>query len=304
MNRRPMQELFYEAIAVLSKRAGPWVVVIIARIVTTGFFIFSPRRVGVSIRFYRALFPGRGRFFPLWCAWRQYHNFSYVFLDRLWVQESAGLSYTSEGWEHLQEAQEKGTGGILLMSHLGNWEVAAHLLKKRNHEMNLLLYMGVKQKDQIEYIQKQSLSQGGIKVIGIDQDGGSPFAIIEGLRMLKEGGFVSMTGDVLWNREQRVVPVRFLRHKVNLPEAPHILALLSGAPIFIFFAFRVGRRNYHFKISGPRYVRASSRSQRGEATLRSAQEYAHLLETALYQSPLEWYHFEPFLGPQIPDPPS
>ena len=298
-----MKGLFYRAIVLLSKRGGLWVFMIFAWIVSTGFFILFPRRVGVSIRLYRALFPDRGRFYHLWCVWRQYHNFSYVFLERFLVQDLEGLRHTSEGWEHLEEAQRKGTGGIILMSHMGNWEVAAHLLKQRSHGINLLLYMGIKQKEQIERIQKDGLLQGGIRVVGVDQDGGSPFDIIEGIRVLKKGGFVSMTGDIIWSKEQRVVPVRFLDHKVNLPEAPHILALLSGVPIFIFFSFRTGRRNYHFKINEPRYVRASSRSQRGEATSRSAQEYAGLLESALYQSPLEWYHFEPFLGPRFPNSP-
>lgn len=185
------------------------------------------------------------------------------------------------------------------MSHLGNWEIAAHLLKKKNPQMNLLLYMGVKQKEQIENIQKQGLSEGGIKIIGIDRDAGSPFDIIEGVNTLKGGGFVSMTGDVLWGQAQRWVSVSFLRHEVRLPAAPHILALLSGAPLFILFTFRKGKRQYHFKINGPRVVTAWSRSQKTEAILKSAQEYACLLEEAVYQTPLEWYHFEEFLGQRL-----
>jgi predicted LPLAT superfamily acyltransferase len=295
----PVQKWFYEVVTSLSKTAPPWVVEFMVWMVSTGFFLFSPERVRVSMRFYRELFPDRGRFFPLGCAWRQYHNFSHIFLDRLRLRKPVSLTYTSEGWEDLEAVHKEGKGGIILMSHLGNWEIAAHLLKTKSPEMNLLLYMGVKQKDQIEHVQKQSLTEGGVKIVGIDRDGGSPFAIIEGLRMLKEGGFVSMTGDVLWNQEQRTVHVRFLGHKVKLPAAPHILALLSGAPLFVFFAFRVGRGEYRFKIIGPKYVRMSSRSRRTEAIQGSAQEYAHLLEQALYQSPLEWYHFEPFLEPQI-----
>lgn len=294
-----MKGLFYRAIVILSKIVGPWVLVIFTWIVSTGFFLFFPARVAVSLRFYGALFPDEGWFYHLWCAWRQYHNFSYVFLDRLMVQDIEGISYTSEGWEHLEEATKNGTGGIILMSHMGNWEVAAHLLKQRGHDMDLLLYMGIKEKEQIERIQKESLSLGGIGVLGVARDGGSPFDIIEGISVLRDGGFVSMTGDVIWDEEQRVVPVRFLDHEVNLPEAPHILALISGAPIFTFFSFRTGKKRYHFKISEPRYVRASSRSQRDGATSSSAQEYANLLEMALRQSPLEWYHFEPFLGPKL-----
>jgi len=299
-----MKRLFYSVMVKLSKRTGPWLFVIFTWIVTSGFFMFFPRRVGVSVRFYRDLFPERGRFYHLWCAWRQYHNFSYVFLDRFLVQDLEGLSYTSEGWEYLEEAQKKGTGGIILMSHMGNWEVAAHLLKKKSHGMRLLLYMGIKQKEQIEGIQKDALSQEGISVVGVEQEGGSPFEIIEGIRQLQRGGFVSMTGDRVWSPEQRVIPVRFLGREVLLPEVPHILALLSGSPIFIFFSFRTGKRNYRFTINKPRYVRALSRSQRGKAISRSAQEYAGRLEEALYQSPLEWYHFEPFFDSEFPNLPA
>jgi len=110
-----------------------------------------------------------------------------------------------------------------------------------------------------------------------------------------------MPGHVLWNQEQRTVHVRFLGHKVKLPAAPHILALLSGAPLFILFTFRKGKRQYHFKINGPRVVTAWSRSQKTEAILKSAQEYARLLEEAVYQTPLEWYHFEEFLGQRLCD---
>jgi len=297
-----VQRWFYGVITRLSRTGPAWVVEFMAWLVSTGFFLFSPERVRSSVRFYRELFPERGGLFLLWCTWRQYHRFSHVFIDRLWLEGPRDLTYTSDGWQQLEASRKIGMGGIILMSHLGNWEVAAHLLKKKDPAMNLLLYMGVKQKDQIEHVQKQGLAQDGIHIIGIDRDGGSPFAMIEGLKMLREGGFVSMTGDLLWNRGQRAVPVRFLGHTIPLPAAPHILSLLSGAPLFLFFAFRRGRHHYHFRIIGPQYVRSSSRSQRTAAVERSAQEYADRLQEALYQSPFEWYHFEPFLDPQPAGP--
>jgi len=270
-------------------------------LVTTGFFIFFPQRVRISSRFYRALFPGRGRCFPLWCAWRQYHNFSQVFLDRLRIDDPSAVAVSSEGWEALEASHEEGKGGIILMSHLGNWEIAARLLKRKDPRMNLLLYMGVKQKEQLERIQKEALTEGDVRIVGIGRDGGSPLDIIEGVKVLKDGGFVSMTGDVLWNKGQRMLPVSFLGHRVMFPAAPHILALLSGAPLFIFFAFRTGKRHYRFRIVGPQYVAASSRPARTAAILRSAQEYARLLEEAVYLSPLEWYHFEDLLGQRLCD---
>lgn len=185
------------------------------------------------------------------------------------------------------------------MSHMGSWEVAALLLKKELPDINLLLYMGTKNKEQIETMQKEGVAQAGIRVIALDKDGGSPFDIVEGIKFLKGGDFVSMTGDTIWNREQRSVPVRFLGHEAHLPETPHLFALLSGAPVFIFFSYRISRKTYHFSITKPIYVKAALRTERKEAVRKSAQEYAKILEQSVRNHPFQWYHFEPFLGKKI-----
>ncbi|OQY54789.1 MAG: lauroyl acyltransferase [Desulfobacteraceae bacterium 4572_88] len=291
-----MSGIFYNFITLLSRHFGPWVFMIFAWIVATGYFLFSPTRVAASTRFYRVLFPDKSSYYHIWCTWKQYHNFTSVFLDRFLLQDFDDITYTSEGWEHLEDAVTRKTGGILLMSHMGNWEVAAHLLRQKQEDMRLLLYMGIRHKEQIERIQKQSLCQSGIKIIAVDQDAQSPFDLVEGIRFLRDGGLVSMTGDITWKSDQRVIRTQFLGHEVLLPEVPHVFALLSGAPIFFFFTFRTGKKQYHFTASQPVYVRAASRSRRTEAIHNSAQVYATALEKTLRQHPFEWYHFESFLG--------
>ena len=77
-----MKDLFYRCLASLARRFGNWIFLLIAWHVATGYFLFFPRRVAVSVRFYRRLFPERGRRHALRCAWRQYHHFVHVFLER------------------------------------------------------------------------------------------------------------------------------------------------------------------------------------------------------------------------------
>ncbi|OPY85964.1 MAG: lipid A biosynthesis lauroyl acyltransferase [Syntrophus sp. PtaU1.Bin208] len=289
-----MKTLFYRMLIFLSRGMGLWLFRFFSWWIATGFFLFSPNRVAVSLRFYRALCPDRGKLSALKKAWRQYHSFTSVFLDRILLVEEGRLTHTSEGLEFLNEAMEKKTGGILLMSHFGNWEVAARLLHRKG--MKLLLYLGKKHKEQIESAQKKSLKDQGIQVIAVDEEGGSPLDIVEGIKFLKEGGLVSLTGDRLWGRGQRTVAVSFLGREVLLPEAPYLLALLSGAPLFIFLAFRIGEGRYAFSLSPPIYVKAASRRAREPAIREAAQTYARLLEAAVRRHPQEWYHFEPFLG--------
>jgi predicted LPLAT superfamily acyltransferase len=201
--------------------------------------------------------------------------------------------------EGLEQALQEKTGAILLMSHIGNWDVAAHLLKRNLPKINLLLYMGVKHKEQIEGIQKKSLSQNGVRVIAVDEQGGSPFDIVEGIHFINSGGLVSLTGDLIWKKDQRSVPIKFLGRDVLFPEAPYLFALLSGAPIFIFFAFRTGRKTYHFSLSDPIIVKAKSRAERSAVIRQAAQKYADILEETVRCNPLQWYHFKPLQGPDL-----
>ncbi len=288
---------FYRWLMKVSRRAGNWVFVVFAWFVATGYFLFFPSRVAVSVRFYRALFPAKSGLYSLQCAWQQYHHFTSVFFDRFLLRTGAQIAQASEGFNYLVESVEKGRGAVVLMSHMGNWEYAAN--RMRHKGINVLLYVGRKHKEQIERMQKESLARDGVHIVAADEDGGSPFDIVEGIRFLRGGGVVSMTGDRLWSAEQRSVAVRFLGHEVLLPESPHLFALISGAPIIVFFVFREGGRKYRTVMFPPWDVRASSRAERKEAIRVSAQRYACLLEEMARRHPFEWYHFEPFLGKEL-----
>ena len=293
-----MKGIFYRLLIALSKKLGLWVFRVMAWFVATGYFLIFPGRVAVSLRFYKALFPSKGRLYPLWCAWNQYHHFTHVYLDRFLLFEERHVTITHEGWEYLEDAVNRKTGGIILMSHVGNWEIAAHTLKTQgrdNPDMKLLLYLGKKHKEQIEGDQKESLVQRGVRVIAVEENGGSPADIVEGINFLKAGGLVSLTGDRTWREDQRSIPVRFLGHEALLPETPFVFSFLSGAPLFTFFACRTGRQSYHFQILPPEYVHAKDRKDRKDAIGKAAQAYANRLEEMVRRHPFEWFHFEPFL---------
>lgn len=294
-----MRRFYYQLINFLARTLGTWVFSIFIWPITTAFFVFFPKRVAHGLRFYGVLFPDRSRFYHLRCVWRQYHNFSRLFVDRFLLHENGELSYTSEGWEYIKEAVDERSGGILLMSHMSNWEMAAGLLTQKTPGLRLLLYMGRKHKEKTGAFIKSGLSRTGIRIVAVDPEGGSALEIIEGINFLREGGLISLTGDRPWSGKERTVPVRFLGHEAHLLEAPHVIALLSGAPIFHFFAFRSGPRQYHFFITKPIHVKAASRADRKTAIRQSAQRYADHMEQMLRRHPLEWYNFDVFLGRKL-----
>jgi len=282
-----------------ARLAGPWVYALISRGIAAGYFLFSPR-VAESCRLYAALFPQRSRLYHLWCTFRQYQNFTTIHYDRLLRDLGRPTTCTITGGEGL-EASLGRTGAVLLMSHLGNWEMAARLLMQQQRQMPLLLYMGIKEKEGVERTQKEELRRAGVTIIGVDRHSTAPFAAVEGIRLLQAGGLVSMTGDVVWRQDQRSLAVTFLGHRVHVPEAPFVFALVSGVPLYVFFAFRTGANSYQCTFSEPIVLKAASRAERNKAIIEAAQRYVDQLEAALRSHPLEWYHFDRFIHGPVPE---
>lgn len=288
-----MNTFWYKLLTGTTKICGSWLFVVVSRIIAAGFFIFSSRR-GEGCRFYAILYPEKGKLYHNWCTFKQFQNFTTIHFDRYLGAHSKPATCTSEGREQLEEVIGN-QGGILLMSHHGNWEMAATLLKQQKEHLRLLLYMGIKEKEGLERMQKEDLQKSGVTVIGVEQETNSPFTAVEGIRFLQSGGLVSMTGDIVWRSDQRKVQVTFLGRKAFLPEAPFIFALVSGAPLFVFFAFRTGTNSYHISLSKPIAITPESRQERARAITAAAQQYANILEDSLKKHPFEWYHFERFV---------
>jgi len=288
-----------------------WFVAAFAWLVSTGYFLFRPGRVATSVRFYRALRPDRGTGHALCCTWRQFHHFAGIFAERLRLADApdlpfpspnrelqrADFSFTEDGLDHLARAAEAKTGAILVMSHVGSWEIGARLLQRRGFPLQL--HMGVKEREQIERLQKSDLRRDGVQVLAGESAEASPFDLVESLRFLRGGGFVSLAADRARGEPGRTVTVHFLDHEVQLSAAPWVLALLAKAPVFHFFALRTGRGRYRFVASAPRTVRAERRADRDNAIRRAAQDYADDLAEIVRRHPEQWYSFEPFLGPRI-----
>ena len=291
-----MKKLTYKIALYLSRKLGVWFFRTFSWCIATGYFFLFPARVAGSLKFYRALFPGRGFFYHLYCVWKQFHNFTDVYIHRFipWAADQA--EFMREGWEHLNEAVAKKTGAIVVMSHIGNWELAAQRLNQKG--LPIMLFLGAKHKEQVERIQKDNLAKKGIKIVTTDEKEKSPFALLEGINFLREGGIVSMTGDRLWG-EQTHVTVDFLGHEVRLPDMPHLFALMTGAPLMTFFVYQEAIGKYCIKVSKGRKVFAAMRADRKKAVLDSVQIYSDDLARFASEHPFEWHHFEPFLGKKI-----
>lgn len=282
----------YRLVLAVSRPLGLWVVALVAWFIASGYFLFRPARVRHSVRFYRALFPARGLLHALACTWRQYHSFSANYADRLRLQGHGELHYETEGFEAMIAAAE-GRGAVLVMSHLGHWEIAARLLRRKG--ARLLIYVSSDRRAQLDKLLKSEMAADGVQVVAVEPGQQSGLTGLEGLAFLRGGGLVSLAGDRVATAGARRVAVRFLGRRLELPAAPYVMAMVAGAPLFFFFAVRLGRGRYRIVASEAHQVCPKDRADRKAAIARAAQFYADHLAEACRAYPEQWYTFEPFL---------
>jgi len=289
-----MKAFFHRMLIRVSFLLGSWFIRSFAWWIATGYLLFRPTRRRSSLQLYQAIFPDRKGWYHLYCVWRQFHSFAATYADRIEVDSKKGVTISAQGKEGIIEAARRGSGGIILMSHLGNYEVAARAFDEIG--LKHLMIMGEKEAKQVARDQRETLSSRGITILVATGQGDSVFGGLEAINFIREGGFVSLSGDLTWTKQRFLLPVKLFDQEVVLTSAPHLLALVSGAPLFTLFTFRVKRGIHRIIISPPREVKASSRSERNTTLQASAQVYANALEEKVRQHPFQWYIFEPFFG--------
>jgi len=290
-----MKALLLNTLSKTSLALGSWVIRFVAWWIATGYFLFQPSRRASSVELYEVIFPDRSRWTYLASAWRQFHSFAGTYADRIELYSDKRIQPSAQGREKLVEEGRRGNGGIILISHIGNYEVAVRAFQELG--LRLLLIMGEKEAKQVARDQRETLMEQGVRIHVATAEDPSPFGGLEALQFMREGWFVSLAGDLIWTDQRSLVPVKFFNRDIGLPAGPHLLALVSGAPLFTLFTFRVKRGKHHIILSSPRRVKAASRSERNAAIKASAQDYAVALEGMVRQYPFQWYIFEPFFRP-------
>ena len=100
------------------------------------------------------------------------------------------------------------------MSHLGSYEVAARAFQK--YGLKLLLMMGEKEARQVARDQREALKEQGITIQVASGEKDSVLGGLEAIKFIREGGFVSLAGDLIWTEQRALLPVKFFGREVGL----------------------------------------------------------------------------------------
>jgi lauroyl/myristoyl acyltransferase len=217
-----------------------------------------------------ATFDSYGRYF--------YELFLLPTRNRAWIEQH----FVCHGEEHIRAAVDAGSGAVLALPHLGNWDLAGAWLSLQGYRVTVVAEM-LDPPELFDWF-VETRARLGMRVVAL-----SPTAGTEMLRALANNEVVcllcdrDLTGDG--------IEVEFLGERTTLPGGPALLALRGGAPLLPAGCyFRSGGRS-ETRILAP--IDATRRGRLRDDLARVTQDLAYRFEDLIRAAPTHWHLLQP-----------
>lgn len=278
--------LGYRIFVSILRKAGVQPAYFLLRFVAGYYFLFSWKSSG-HIWYYLRQRLGFSFLKSLRLLYRNYYQFGQTIIDRIVMMSGIPNRFTFnfDGEEHLHQMAAAGKGGLLLSAHVGNWEIAGHLLKRINTPINIVMYDGEyeKIKDYLTGVTGQRNAQ----VIVIKNDLAHIYQINEAL---EKNEFVCMHADrfVAGNKS---INIPFLGAEAPFPAGPFVLSSRLQVPVSFVFALKETGTHYHFFATPPQTYYTLPKNESVQTMLG---DFASAMEEKVKAYPAQWYNYYAF----------
>jgi len=248
------------------------------------FFLFSWSSSKWIHNYYRRAH-GYGMLKAVAGIYRTYYVFGQVIIDK--VALASGMrdkfELSHHGAHNIRNMVENKTGGILISGHIGNWEIASHLMRGYGGKVNVVMLDAEHQRIK-KSIDKKT---GGRKfnVIPIKNDISHVFLISKAL-LNKE--LVCIHGD-RYVEGMRTLKANFMGKEAHFPYGPFAIASKFDVPKCFVYGFKTGNESYQF------YATDSILGKQRPEDILS--EYVTQTQQMLEKYPAQWFNFYDFWKP-------
>jgi predicted LPLAT superfamily acyltransferase len=281
--------LGYKIFITVLKFSGLPLAYFMMRFVALYFFLFVPSSFRNTYNFYR----NRLKFSFLssvTAIYRNYLVFGKVILDK--TATMAGFqtrfAFNFDGEHHLRKMVSDKTGGLLISAHIGNFEMAGHMLNRLKTKINIIMLDAEHEKIK-NYL--SSFTQKSFHIITLRNDNSHIYEIRQALEN-KE--ILCIHGD-RFMLKSKVIRCDFLGEKASFPTGPFYLAMKYSVPVSFVFAMKEGNKDYHFFASTPKYyTQQTNLKKRNEMLKQIIEDFIIELELKIRQYPYQWFNYYNF----------
>jgi predicted LPLAT superfamily acyltransferase len=269
-------------------RIGGWrLAYFILYFVVLYYILFSPS-VRKRCRYYLShRFPEEKSLRRLISSYRLSLEFGKVLIDRAitGILGADKMSVTFKDQDGLLGLISEGKGIIILMAHIGCWQVALSALHFLKTPVNMVIHREEGDVDR-HYFEHQTMERP-FRIINPEGFLGGTLEIID---VLKKGEVLCMMGDRLLGNPKNTVRVKFLGEDVLFPFSAMKIASAAGAPVVILFPYKKGTTEYALELA--KIIRVPEGLGRtGDPFIPYIKEFVQTLEGFTEEYPFQFFNF-------------
>ena len=259
------------------------------------YSVCHPVAVGASRQYRRRMAQFNPAFPPPrpWHGFRHMWSFANALLDKLavWMGRIRPDDVVVHNREQVKALLDRGQGAVLLISHLGNFEVCQALSEHRSH-LQLTVLHHTRHAEKFNRLLRLHNRDSRIEFIQV-----TDLNVAQAMRLseqLAAGRFIVISADrMAVNNPGRAKVRSFLGRPAAFATGPFVLASALQAPI-ISLQCILEEGRYHIYFDQLSEGGAVPRRQRDAALEQLMDAYIARLENYCVKAPWQWFNFYPY----------
>jgi predicted LPLAT superfamily acyltransferase len=251
------------------------------------FYLFGRNQRLASQQFLMRVIKRRPTFVE---SYRHHMNFAMRALDVFiaWTGDAATMAVEPTDPDKLAEFFNDPRGGLIVVAHLGNVDVARAVLNKKAQE-RITILVHTRHAENYNRMLRKLRPEAAMNIFQVTEIG--PETIIALQQRVERGEWVVIAGDrtsVLSKEHSIFVP--FFGEEAAFPQGPWLLGALLDCPVYLLFCLKDGKR---YRLTMECFAESIHlpRGAREESLRTCVTRYASRLEHYGALAPFQWYNF-------------
>jgi len=219
-------------------------------------------------------------------------TFGKVIIDKvvMMAELSNKFTFNFDGEVYLHEMAKK-DGGLIIGAHVGNWEIAGHLLDRIETPVHIVMLEAEHQK--IKSLLDNVMTKKSMNIITIQDDMSHLFQI---KNALLNNEIVAIHGDRFLPKTKTMM-CNLMGKDAEFPTGPFYIAMKYKKPVTYVSSVKESNSHYHFTATKPKlYPNSNKISERNSMLKQMLVDYTKNLEETLHKNPEQWFNYYYFWG--------
>lgn len=251
------------------------------------YYVIFARKARKPMYYYFNTILGFGIFKSYYYIYLNNVSLGKAIIDKVVVMAGLPNKFTFDfiGEEHLHSMAENG-GGLIISAHVGNWEIAGHLLDRIKTPVHIVMLEA--EHENIKKLLDNVMTEKKMNIISIKDDMSHLFKIKEALL---KNEIVVLHGD-RFLPGSKTMTCEFLGQDAEFPTGPFYIAMKYKKAVTYVSAVKQTNTHYYLHATpSKKYPNSRNLIEREKQLRNMLSDYIKQIESTVRNYPEQWFNY-------------